>query len=647
MNKKKLIFFICLAVMSIGALSISIFSKGQPGIQGETGKDGISVVSILYTSSVDNVDTYTITYSDGTTSFFTVTNGVNGANGIQGIPGVDGHSPVITIGDNGNWYIDGVDTKVVATGPQGPIGPQGPQGDPGKDGRGIVSIVLANSQDNVDTYVILYSDNTSTVFTVTNGKDGTQGIQGIPGVDGHSPVITIGDNGNWYIDGVDTKVVATGPQGPQGNPGQDGRGILSITLASSNNNVDTYIILYSDNTSSSFTVTNGKDGAQGIQGIQGKPGADGHTPVITIVGGYWYIDGVTTNVKAEGLKGETGNGISSILLTKTEGLVDTYTITFTNGETTTFTVTNGKDGTQGIQGIQGIPGKDGHTPVITIKDGYWYIDGVDTKVVAIGPQGPIGPQGENGLSAYEIYIKYHPEYKGTEEEWIEDLVNGRLMEEDKYTISFIVEDNIYLTKSVSTGDKVSKPEDPTRDGYSFVDWVDEDGEHWVFNGYSITEDINLYARWTANTYQITLDLNGGIIQGSEPVEFSICYGESLDLNNYLVFKEGYDFSGWYYNDKLISQGVYNYLENITLVAHWEIKTSIIIFDSNGGSFIENQEILYNGKISKPRNPTRIGYEFIGWYYNNQEWNFNNVVKEDVTLIAQWNPYFKYNVLNSE
>ena len=47
---------------------------------------------------------------------------------------------------------------------------------------------------------------------------------------------------------------------------------------------------------------------------------------------------------ATGAKGDTGNGISSITKTGSSGLIDTYTITFTDGTSTTFNVTNGKDG---------------------------------------------------------------------------------------------------------------------------------------------------------------------------------------------------------------------------------------------------------------------------------------------------------------
>ena len=83
------------------------------------------------------------------------------------------------------------------------------------------------------------------------------------------------------------------------------------------------------------------------------------------------------SVGPQGEAGNDGNGVVSIEKTSSDGLVDVYTIIFTNGDTTTFTVTNGKDG---INGIDGNPGVNGHTPVITIQDGYWYIDGENSNV---------------------------------------------------------------------------------------------------------------------------------------------------------------------------------------------------------------------------------------------------------------------------
>ena len=51
--------------------------------------------------------------------------------------------------------------------------------------------------------------------------------------------------------------------------------------------------------------------------------------------GNWFIDGKDTGVKAE------GNGIVSVEKTGSEGAIDTYIITFTDGTTETFTITNG------------------------------------------------------------------------------------------------------------------------------------------------------------------------------------------------------------------------------------------------------------------------------------------------------------------
>lgn len=54
--------------------------------------------------------------------------------------------------------------------------------------------------------------------------------------------------------------------------------------------------------------------------------------------------GATGPQGEQGVKGDTGNGIASIVKTGTSGLVDMYTITFTDGTTTTFEVANGADG---------------------------------------------------------------------------------------------------------------------------------------------------------------------------------------------------------------------------------------------------------------------------------------------------------------
>lgn len=67
------------------------------GTDGTDGADGNGIASIDLTSSVGNVDTYTITYTDGTTDTFEITNGVDGQDGTDGVDGVDGFSPTATV----------------------------------------------------------------------------------------------------------------------------------------------------------------------------------------------------------------------------------------------------------------------------------------------------------------------------------------------------------------------------------------------------------------------------------------------------------------------------------------------------------------------------------------------------------------------
>lgn len=66
-----------------------------------------------------------------------------------------------------------------------------------------------------------------------------------------------------------------GKDGVDGKDGKDGVGIKSITLTSSNGNIDTYTVTYTDGSTSTFTITNGKDGSNGADGKDGKDGTNG------------------------------------------------------------------------------------------------------------------------------------------------------------------------------------------------------------------------------------------------------------------------------------------------------------------------------------------------------------------------------------
>jgi len=118
--------------------------------------------------------------------------------------------------------------------------------------------------------------------------------------------------------------------GLQGDPGEDGRGIVSITKVSTSGNVDRYQIVYTDDTSTYFYVTNGTS----IATIQ-KTGTAGLVDTYTIT----LTDGSTSVFNVS-----NGSSIASFEKTSSQGVVDTYTLTLTNGETFNFTIRNGSDG---------------------------------------------------------------------------------------------------------------------------------------------------------------------------------------------------------------------------------------------------------------------------------------------------------------
>lgn len=64
----------------------------------------------------------------------------------------------------------------------------------------------------------------------------------------------------------------------------------------------------------------------------------------------------------------------------------------------------------------------------------------------------------------------------------------------------------------------------------------------------------------------------------------------------------------------------------------------VFFDSAGGSDVPPQTVISGGKIAKPDDPQKTGYSFTKWTYNGQAWSFDiNVVNQNMTLVANWNP----------
>ena len=181
----------------------------------------------------------------------------------EGVDGVDGVTPHIN-STNRHWMIGSTDTGIIAEGLDGVDGKDGKNGADGNDG-------LTPTIDSSTKHWMIGDTDTGVVS------------------EGKTPYI--GDNGNWFIDDVDTGVKAVGTNGKDG-----------------------------------------ADGADGMNGADGKDGKDGTVVTIDPDTKHWLLDGTDSGVVAEGTNGtngKDGKSISSITKDDDNNLI----VTFTDGST--------------------------------------------------------------------------------------------------------------------------------------------------------------------------------------------------------------------------------------------------------------------------------------------------------------------------
>jgi uncharacterized repeat protein (TIGR02543 family) len=110
-------------------------------------------------------------------------------------------------------------------------------------------------------------------------------------------------------------------------------------------------------------------------------------------------------------------------------------------------------------------------------------------------------------------------------------------------------------------------------------------------------------------------------------------------------RAGYEFGGWYKEKECKNTWNFNgdiVTANTILYAKWIMNQYTLVFDSQGGSYVESVTANYDTTITQPANPTKSGYLFSGWYKEAScvnIWNFStNTLQRDTTLYAKWIKY---------
>ena len=261
----------------------------------------------------------------------------------------------------------------------------------------------------------------------------------------------------------------------------------------------------------------------------------------------------------------------------------------------------------------------------------------------------------------------------------------------KYTITF---DSGVESISVEEGAVAKEPAKPTKDGYTFVEWLNgETAYDWTA---PVTGNLTLTAKWAVEKYTIDYKLpEGSTNDESNLVEYTI-ESETISELKDPKLPEGLTFLGWYtdenctvafesiekgstgnvviyakYTDKQTFTVTYYigdkantkleekdavftltgydlftdkectkaYKDPITsdITLYAKVKKMTVKFDSNGGSAVAEAKVDYNTAVAKPTDPTLAGSTFQGWTLDGKAYDFNAKVTNDITLKATWKP----------
>ncbi|MDD3302205.1 MAG: InlB B-repeat-containing protein [Candidatus Gracilibacteria bacterium] len=235
-----------------------------------------------------------------------------------------------------------------------------------------------------------------------------------------------------------------------------------------------------------------------------------------------------------------------------------------------------------------------------------------------------------------------------------------------YTVTLSANGGTAGTASVTSTYNTSMPTIsvlPTRTGYTFngyysatsggTKYYNSDGSSAT--SYLLASGTTLYAQWTASTYIVTFDANGGT---SGTTSITVTYGTVMPQLPVPPSRTGYTFNGYfdsqsggtkYYNADGSSAIIYDLISNPTLYAQWIANTYTITFNANGGSLGTTSVIATYGLdmpiLTTP--PSRTGYTFNGYfdsqsggtkYYNTDGSSANTFNLTTTTILyAQWLP----------
>ena len=176
---------------------------------------------------------------------------------------------------------------------------------------------------------------------------------------------------------------------------------------------------------------------------------------------------------------------------------------------------------------------------------------------------------------------------------------------------------------------------PEKTGYTFLGWTHE-GQIAPTKVVTVvvgtTGELAYTANWHSNTYTVTFDANGGTVSTTSK---DVTFDTNVTLPT--PKRTGYTFGGWFLDTEEYTTGTWTTDSNVTLVAKWEANSYQATYNANGGSVSSSYKNYTYDENYTLLEPTKAGYEFLGWYKDGAlvpstgTWKFDT----DISLVAEW------------
>jgi len=163
---------------------------------------------------------------------------------------------------------------------------------------------------------------------------------------------------------------------------------------------------------------------------------------------------------------------------------------------------------------------------------------------------------------------------------------------NSYTLTYIVDGEVYNTYTVVYGTAITPEEEPTKEGYTFSGWSD-------IPATMPAKDVTVTGTFTINSYMLTY-----IVDGEEYQSFTVKYREAITPLE-APTKEGYTFSGWSEIPETMPAN------DVIVTGTFSVNSYTLTYKVDGEVY-KTSSVPYGSKITPEVDLSKEGYTFSGW-----------------------------------